>query len=342
MIEVQKALSAFERYNNLKLNNYVSDDYKHTPSEGPLFSDNYIGKDIFEKHVTEWLEFFEDEDKHIFLELLAHYRYYTKEQYKSIMRSFYQDILEKVTIDKDKNSILFVTFPSKKGRASGGDHVRAMLEETLIGKFPKDHIISDTDKVEQNVFDGIEYVVFMDDIVGSGATLYNSVKDVCEKFELYNRRNMKIYIAMVYANEKKIQQKKKQLQKTGIIVTELFVHETTGKCFGDERVFDKYMESKYQDIVGKYEEKIEENKLQNDTEFDCILGFKKGQLLVSFYYNTPNNTLSVFWRPSKISEPLFIRNKYIRPSIDDIRNNKKHYEKNSYMKRQLENGIKSE
>lgn len=342
MIEVKEALSAFESYNNIKLDNYVSDEYIYNPNEGPLFLDNYIGKDIFEKHITEWLEFFKDEDKHIFLELLAHYRYYTKEQYKNIMKSFYQKILEKLTTDNDKNSVLFITFSSKKGRASGGDHVRATLEETLIGKFPKDHIISDTDKVEQNIFDDIEYVVFIDDIVGSGATLYNSIKDVCEKFELYNKLNIKIFIAMVYANEKKIQQKKTQLQEKGIVVTELFVHESTGKCFGNERVFNKYMESKYQNIVKMYEEIIEENKLQNDTEFNSVLGFQNGQLLVSFYYNTPNNTLSVFWRPSKVSEPLFIRNKYIRPSIDDIRKNKKHYEKNGYMKRQLENGIKGE
>ena len=69
--------------------------------------------------------------------------------------------------------------------------------------------------------------------------------------------------------------------------------------------------------------------LDYDNEIESVLGFKKGQLLVSFYYNTPNNTLSSFWRPSKVSQPLFIRNKYIRPSTSEIRKNKERIKKQS-------------
>ena len=148
---------------------------------------------------------------------------------------------------------------------------------------------------------------------------------------------------MVYANEKKLNKKINQLRKNeGIIIDDLCVYEKTDKCFGTNSVFDKITCEKYKKIVEVYEKIIEDNKLDDDKEINSIMGFNNGQLLVSFHYNTPNNTLSSFWRPSKISIPLFIRNTFIRPSIDDIRKNKNHYRKNGYLKRQLENGIKDE
>lgn len=341
MNEIQEALVLFEQYNGINLENYVSYDYDCTDEEVFLLKDNYIGKDIIEERVQEWLEFFDDDDKYVFLELLSKYRYFTKEKYEKIMKHIYEKVLGELSEGDEKNSIMFITFPSKKGRCSGGDHLRAVLENILIGKFPKDNIIADVDKVEEADFNNIKYVVFVDDIVGSGNTLYGRVSSICKKFTL-NQKNIKLYIATIYSNKNKIIQKKTDLEKKGIYISQIIEYETTGKCFASGCVFDEKTRSKYQEIVKKYETLIEEQKLDYDDEIESVLGFKNGQLLVSFYYNTPNNTLSTFWRPSKVSQPLFIRNKYTRPSTLDIRKNKEKTQKNAYLKRQIENGIKNE
>lgn len=342
MEKVQNAIIAFEKYNNIKLENYVSDEYSNEEGQ-VLFLDNYIGKDIFENNIKEWLEFFQEEDREVFLDLLSHYRYFTKEQYRNILKCIYNCILEKIAEEESNDTILFITFPSKQGTASGGDQLRATLEETLLGKFKKEHIISDTDKLSEDVLNPIKYIVFIDDIVGSGATLYGNVEKIYHKLHLEERPDIKLFIAAIYANKSKINKKIKELRKNyKIYIDDLFIHEDTDKCFDSNLIFNKGIRIAYKTIVERYESEIENNKLDDDNELCCILGFYNGQLLVSFYYNTPNNTLSTFWRPSKISVPLFIRNKYIRPSINDIRKTKKHHQKNGYLKRKLENVIENQ
>lgn len=335
MEDVQNVMTAFEKYNNIHLDNYVSDDYPNEENK-VIFFDNYIGNDIFEKNVIEWLRFFEKKDRAVFMDLLSHYRYFTKEQYRKAMKDICRRIMEETAGENDK--VLLVTFPSKKGTASGGDQVRAMLEEILLGKLKKDHIISDTSKLDESVQNDIKYIVFIDDVVGSGATLFGNVRDLCHKLNLEKRTDIKYYIAMVYANESKIQKKIKDLKKgCGIDIENLFVYENTDKCFDSDIVFEEGKRRTYKSIVEYYETEIDKNKLDDDTEIESVLGFKNGQLLVSFHYNTPNNTLSIFWRPSKLPNfPLFIRNKYIRPSISDIRKTKNHCKSNAYLKRKLE------
>lgn len=337
MKNIQNVITAFEKYNNIQLDNYVSDDYPNQENKA-IFFDNYIGNDIFEKHIIEWLKFFEKKDIAIFMDLLSHYRYFTKDQYRKAIKEICKHIMDVIADEDGSDSLLLITFPSKKGIASGGDQVRAMLEEILIGKLKKDHIISDTNKLNENIQDSIKYIFFIDDIVGSGATLFGNVKAVYEKLNLKKRTDIKYFIAMVYANENKIQKKIKQLKnKCNIDIEKIFVYENTDKCFDSDIVFKKEIGKSYKSIVKNYETKIEENKFDDDTEIDSILGFQNGQLLVSFHYNTPNNTLSIFWRPSKLSNfPLFIRNKYIRPSISDIKKTKNHCKSNAYLKRKLE------
>lgn len=343
MKEIQKAIKEFGIFNGINVENYVSYDYECSEIDDCIQFDSYIGKDVFEKHMQEWLEFFGDEDKECFLDIFTHYRYFTKRQYQRIMRIFYKKIFEKVSLEAEMDAVLIITFPSKKGVASGGDIVRATLEEQLIGKFRKDHIVSDTDKLEEDVLDSIKYIFFVDDIVGTGKTLYGNVKAIYNKLHLDKRKYIKLFVVAIYANENKIKKKLSQLNTNeGITIDDLYVYENTDKCFDTDKYFDYETCKKYKSVVTDYEKVIEKNKLDDDKEQNSILGFENGQLLVSFHYNTPNNTLSSFWRPSKISTPLFIRNTYIRPKIEDIRKNKKHCKKNGYLKRQLENGIKGE
>ena len=57
-----------------------------------------------------------------------------------------------------------------------------------------------------------------------------------------------------------------------------------------------------------------EKRLWQDKKTDeFILGKDKSQCLLSFYNDTPNNTLSSFWFCSASWEPIFIRKKKQKP-----------------------------
>lgn len=343
MNKILETMKRFEEFNSIDLKKYVSYDYKNSTEED--IEDNYIGRDVFQKHIEEWLEFFDEQDQDIFLELLSHFSYFTQKKYKKSLKSIVDAVFKKYR----KDEILFVTVSSRKGRASGGDHLRATLETFLIGKFNKNQIIADTDKLDRDILENIKCLVFMDDITGSGKTLFSNVKYIHEKLGLNKRADINLYVSLICANKQKIEKKIKDLKKIGIDIEGVLVENYVQKCFKENVVFDKTKNIENRDRVTIYEKKIEENKIESDNEENCILGFNKGQLLVGFYYNIPNNTLSSFWRPSKVSSPLFIRASYTRSSdtksqsrVLDMRKRQKHKEENAYLRGKLKNVSKNE
>ena len=62
------------------------------------------------------------------------------------------------------------------------------------------------------------------------------------------------------------------------------------------------------------------------------MGFGKCKILLSFFYNTPNNTLCSFWKCTDKNIPPFPRDKDRRPTLDIIRKRKKRNTDNAYLK----------
>lgn len=321
---IEDAVKAFEHFNRINIQNYVSDAAE---TDGCYFRDNYIGRDVFQEHIEEWLEFFEEKDQNIFLKLLSNYRYYTENELRKVLRQIVCDVKRECDLDYT----YFVTFPSKEGVKSGGDDLRSLLQVVNLGEIKKDHIISDTDKNVKEIVENAKGIVFLDDVVGSGRTLYRNVESCIKKLELQSHPNIKLFVAVLYGRRKKIERKVKGLQKLGVCFEKTIVTEEGGKCFDEEHLFSDG--DKVKQIVETYETEIEMASEPDGKSY--VLGFEKNQFLVSFRYNTPNNTLCNFWRPSAISTPLFIRTSYKRPNISDIRRNKKNNERNAYLRGQM-------
>lgn len=81
-------------------------------------------------------------------------------------------------------------------------------------------------------------------------------------------------------------------------------------------------------IIIRAEEEVAGKKVGEKKSY--ALGFENSQLLLSFFYNTPNNTLCIFWKPTKINFPLFTRSSFRRPSIEEIKLNRAIKRKNAY------------
>ena len=93
------------------------------------------------------------------------------------------------------------------------------------------------------------------------------------------------------------------------------------------------------EITRKYDRLIYENKYADDKEQDCIRGYDNSQLLLSFCYNTPNNTIAAFWRPSTISIPLFKRDNCQKHSmnIDNLKIRQGQARRNHYYSTERKN-----
>ncbi len=321
-----ESISKFEELNKIKLNNYMS---SNSSEESDKHIDNYIGEDIFQDRVYDWLELFEEKDRPILLKLLENYRYFTENRIK---RELYR-IIKEIINDSDPNDVYIITFPSKKGVASGGDNLRSALICSLLGEFKKENIIHDTEKNIDKVINNAKKIIFLDDIVGSGTTLYGNVKECVKNFQLDKNRHIKLHVVIIYGRKDKIEKKIRDLKKIGIDIDYRLI--VIGeKCFDKANIFSQQESQKNKEIVKTYEKIIEEYGDKEDKGY--VLGFQENQFLVSLYYGTPNNTLSNFWKPSEMSVPLFIRSSYIRPNISDIKKRKENNAENAYLLAMLE------
>lgn len=317
---IEKTLKEFSKRNEIEL-----DLYNSVRKADTIYTDKYIGKDVFLDNLMEWLMICKkNEDRDTFLELLSHYNYFTKERYELAIHN----ILEKIKKEGiEIENTLFVTFPSRRGTSSGGDFIRSHLVIDIMYGGYKEHIIADVEKATESIkkeIENIEAIVFIDDIIGSGMTCFGNIYDFWERFKF--DKSYRIFIAAICANEKKVKAKIKQLKrKTNMGDINYIIIHKTKKALSEEKIVGD--EEKHR--ICYYEKLIDSNSI-SDTDLDCVMGFKKGEQLVSFYYNTPNNTLSIFWKPSKISIPLFMRSSHRRLSIDECKKNKDKMKKNAY------------
>ena len=107
----------------------------------------------------------------------------------------------------------------------------------------------------------------------------------------------------------------------------LLVDHECRKCFSENYIFAEN-ETESKNIIMETEEKIAGKKVGEDQSY--ALGYENSQLLLSFFYNTPNNTLCMFWKPTETNFPLFVRNSFHRPSLADIKRNRGIKRKNAY------------
>ena len=321
---IKESIEEFEKFNEIKISNYQS---RYSETSGIVNIDKYIGKDIFEKNINEWLKICSDDDeKKSLLNLLKHYLYFPENRFTMELDHIIQKLEEN---NIDICNTIFITFPAKEGRVSGGSQIASGLEKVLLVA-PTDNIIADVEAASDNLMqrlNKVECVVFIDDIIGSGCTVYSRVSKFLERFDIGDKDEKPLlYIASICGREDKIKQKLKDLSKKYKNKFKYINLYPVKKCI-DNR--DSILDEKGKQYIRKIEKFVEDNALY-DKDKSFYMGFEKNQLLVSFSYNTPNNTLSVFWRPSTKGTPLFLRKGKARLTIDNLKQSKQQNTDNAY------------
>lgn len=250
------------------------------------------------EQVDCWLSGIAAEDHDVFLELLSRYTYLTKTQ----CRQRYQDILNMLNdrlgpagITQDE--ILFIAMEAGGAYASGGEHVRADLQGYDLSRFSREQLVAAQSRLTEDDIRGYKAVVFLDDIVSSGITMWNGIRGFCDAFPA-SSRSKQLFFACIIPRAKGIRHVQRNCRKFHISVEPLYREEWLEKA-----AFQKNSDS-YRALC-PYEEMIGNYMMQDKKSF--FMGFQTNRLLVSFYYNTPNNTLCTFWRAAPTSLPLFQR-----------------------------------
>ncbi|MEW9095385.1 MAG: hypothetical protein AB2417_09920 [Clostridiaceae bacterium] len=321
---IQETLDRFYINNNIQGDEYLSDGRQARQQRKRL--DRFIGKDILMDNLKKWLDSFAIEDQKYLLKLIERYTYITQVEMEYMMYELYETIEKKIAKEGyNMSDSLFITVES--GVKSGGDNIRTTLQMSNINRIIKGQIISAVSKIDEDIIKRAKVIIFIDDIIGTGNTSFRNIRDTCKRFENLNIRNKKIILACICAKQKVVKKIIKSCKKEGIDL-ELIICKEIQSCFVEDNNFKGKEREEVINIIKKYEQLIDEASKTDERTY--YLGFEKSKVLISFYYETPNNTLCNFWKYSCISTPLFPRQVSTRPTIYELKHRKEINSNNAY------------
>lgn len=276
--------------------NYIFNETELIEDLNQRFRENHDYYNMNEK-IKSWFEALEyKEDRYIYLKLLDKFKFYSRKNIIECLKEIHLKVLE---FDKSVDCTLFFPMFSKNGRNNHSFEVHNMYREANY--LNKACFIVDVNYALNNIpMDKIFNIVFVDDMIGSGTTIETSIVEIYEKYKDLFEKNIYISIIEVPENIEDIKDSIESKIGKKINILYLYKHK---KAFSEDFIFEQdYLESA-KSRVRIYEEQL--NKKSND-----IFGHENSEFLLSFYYDTPNNTLTSLWKSNeKIGwKPPFSRN----------------------------------
>lgn len=288
---------------------------------------NWGGKEIqfkFDAIIDEWISQFEEEEQEVLLKLLKNFHYYTNRKLKYCVCNLFS----KLTALKDFSIDMACVFiPTYKEFGVGFSNIF----------FSDFWLCNDLyDYSEGNIYSLLENgecfdtIVIVDDYSGTGKTVKKTIEKCIKSNE--NCRESAFFVLTAEISKKAIENIRKYVKEEGITL-DIVSLRVTEKAFKKGYVFDEYntitAQNKFQTI-----------SLNHKVGNDFILGYGKTQALISFEYNTPNNTLGLFWHEDDNFIAMFKRHKkkstYLADMQKDVEKRKKQRELDIIYKHDIE------
>lgn len=264
--------------------------------------------------VNKWLNNFTglvfdcNDERKLALWMLLNFTYYNESEIAHLCRMVYKiflhDIVSRDNLDTDEkiSETIKKIYFAAIGNAgeSGGLLLYYFRQEASISMDRFFYPVAIPDNSEN-------ILVFIDDVTLSGGTaqrfFYNNLQSMSYKVAYY---------ITLFASEEAI----KKITDLGVKVICCTHLDERDKCFSNKSIifveFPELQESaKF--MAETYGEKLEPGK---------ALGFKNGQYCFGFHYNTPNNTLPIFWSDNNWY-PIFPR----KEKIHNVKRRKTNFER---------------
>lgn len=244
----------------------------------------------------------------ILIELVKHYNYYSRVKVNEIFDKFYAMIN-----DERRFNPLYTIYSVVE------DDTKLNSSNTLLEEFRLHCNISSDfghriDNLSVENMDEIENLIFFDDIIGTGETVKKFFEKNKEKLS-----KVKNYIFCIEVMSEALDMLNNFFNTDGFDC-EIIYHNVSMKAFDEGIVFTTNREKK-ELALRVFEESLWSKGSQN------IMGYNNSQAIISFFRNTPNNTISSFWCNRKHWNGLFPRNNdkpaFMKKSRKNIRKNLK-------------------
>lgn len=281
--------------------------------------------------VDRWLNNFDDDDDDAnpserlhALYILSQFMYFSTREVRELIKSVYRDLYKYPiveTVRKSNNDTTDIELINKKYKeeiiktrflgvgnpSESGSHLLYYFrQENGLSKkvFINAHEIFDY-KVEESVFSDpdIKRYVFIDDFCGAGTQAKRYCKQLVERIKRVNPE-VDVWYFVLFARQDGLDfiQNETEFDKCDAV----YKFDETYKCFGDK---SRYVPEKNMGLDWGFAETMAK-KYGLELESDDPLGHDDCQMLISFFHNTPNNTLPIIWYDNQDKsswEPIFRR-----------------------------------
>ena len=249
--------------------------------------------------VDRWLARIPPENHDLLLTLLSRYHYLTEPVCQSRYVRIVELLKERIQGKCSLNQVLFLIVEPRSGTASGGDNVSSDLRKRNYPDVTKSQIIRVQSKLTEKRLRDFRAVVFVDDVLGSGITLWGTIAGFRARFPSLFQDGTMLFYSGIVLREEGVEHiddncRSEKITVMPLLDSEWYEEPAFPRGSAEFKTLDRF-----ERLVGYY--------MVTDPQKSFFMGFCKNRLLVSLHYNTPNNTLSSFWRDTPDNEPPFPR-----------------------------------
>lgn len=229
----------------------------------------------FSDHFDEWILQIPDNIYEIVLRLLEKFEYYSQE---SMNCSLYElgRMLDSCETYNDDVSV-YTHIPSKKGIENSS--IDCLIDYKNMHGVSKYKMVFDLKRYIETHDKQIENVVIIDDFCGSGSSLKSFFEAYGEWFS-----GKTVYYLVTYAMDEAVQALYTAATEYNVTLHVLFTNHAV-KAFNNIAITDTPDEARK--LIKSFSQSV-------DIPRDRRLGKYKSESLVSFYSDTPNNTIGIF------------------------------------------------
>lgn len=270
---------------------------------------------VTREDINKWLnnfkgEYFETKiERTLALLLLSQFVYYNHEEVKHLCKTIYSKLVHysvktntQIANNEDPiRELLRITRFYHLGK-TGESSAFILYFFRQVNELPIKRFLPKINAQPEDV----QYIVFIDDVTlsdgeeASGKTKNQAYKYIKKLLEDEPKLNEKKLILLTFISSGKAFDYLKSKGITNISAIQL---SNKDKCFNKSSMAFTDLEALTEpckQMSEYYGKKLEPYH---------PLGYKDGQYLFSFFYNTPDNTLPIFWSSDENWTPIFIRHK---------------------------------
>ena len=239
--------------------------------------------------IDNWLSLFPDDRKELLLQLLSSFYYYSEELVRNRVKTLYELFVSQYEGDQSKTVYSKIL---NKHRVAHSDIFYGQF--WLINGIYSYAVNAIAGLIEESLPDAL---VIVDDFTGSGLSLMETIDAILEVNPA--AVNIEYFFLVLHSTNKAIENINDYCKKVGIDIG-IYSLVCTDNAFKGDYIFSKeevgLKKKEYSEIYHKYE-------LLLSYEF----GFHNVASLTAFHYNSPNDTLGLFWQNIKENKALFNR-----------------------------------